>query len=110
MNVLTGATGFLGSVLLEQLLTRNNKVIAIKRSKISVQKIRSYNNHPSLRVFDIGTIIDTTTAEGCTTTPIYNIINASLLMPFQLGRQHGVRCFINTHPSSTREGTHTSTS
>lgn len=113
MIVLTGATGFLGSALLAQLLARGDEVVAVKRSSSSTAKIHSYLGHPGLHLFDIDvddpshlferyradTIIHTATEYGRGATPLYSILNANLLLPLrlaELGKERGVRCFINT--------------
>lgn len=113
MIVLTGATGFLGSALLEQLLARGDEIIALKRSTSSLAKIERYLDHPALRLFDvdnedpqrifecypIDTIVHTATEYGRGATPLYSILNANLLLPLrlaELGMQAGVRCFINS--------------
>lgn len=113
MIILTGATGFLGSALLEQLLARGDEVVAIKRSSSNTAKIQHSLEHPGLRLFDIDvedpsrlfvqyqvdTIIHTATEYGRGSTPLYSILNANLLLPLrlaELGMQRGVRCFINT--------------
>jgi nucleoside-diphosphate-sugar epimerase len=98
MIVLTGATGFLGSALLEKLLARGDKVIAIKRSTSNVDKIKVLLDHPNLRLLDIDivdpaclfksnkidTIIHTATEYGRGTTPLFSILNANLLLPLRL--------------------------
>ncbi len=113
MILLTGATGFLGSALLRQLLARGDEVIAIKRSTSSTTKVQDALNHPALHLFDIDvedpsrifekygvdTIIHTATEYGRGAAPLYSILNANLLLPLrlaELGMQSGVRCFINT--------------
>jgi len=113
MIVLTGATGFLGSALLEQLLARGDAVVAIKRSSSSTAKIQRSLGHPGLHVFDIDvedpsrlfeqyrvdTIIHTATEYGRGATPLYGILDANLILPLrlaELGMQRGVQCFINT--------------
>lgn len=113
MIVLTGATGFLGSALLAQLLARGDEVVAIKRSTSSVEKIHLLLDHPGLHLVDIDiddpsglferyridTIVHTATEYGRGATPLYSILNANLLLPLRLaevGMQRGVRSFINT--------------
>lgn len=113
MIVLTGATGFLGSTLLEQLLARGDEVVAVKRSSSSTAKIERCLGHAGLHLFDIDiedpsrifqqyqvdTIVHTATEYGRGETPLYSILNANLLLPLrlaELGMQRGVRCFINT--------------
>ncbi len=113
MILLTGATGFLGSRLLEQLLQRGDRVVAAKRSTSRLSRIQHCIDHPSLELFDvdaedprvlfarhsIDTIIHTATEYGRGVTPLYSILNANLLLPLrlaELGIQGGVKCFINT--------------
>lgn len=113
MIVLTGATGFLGSAVLAQLLARGDEVVAVKRSSSSTAKIHTCLGHPGLHLFDIDvddpsrlferyradTIIHTATEYGRGATPLYSILNANLLLPLrlaELGMERGVRCFINT--------------
>ncbi len=111
--LLTGATGFLGSAILEKLLASKEEVIAIKRITSSTARIRMFLPHPGLHLLDINdkelaqlfkkyridTIIHTATEYGRGATPLYQILNANLLLPLQLaemGIQYGVKCFINT--------------
>lgn len=113
MILLTGATGFLGSAILAQLLKRGDEVVAIKRSSSSVDKIRAWLEHPMLHLVDIDkndpthlfdrykidTIVHTATEYGRSGVPLYNILNANLVLPLQLaeiGMHRGARTFINT--------------
>lgn len=121
MIVLTGATGFLGSALLAQLLARGDEIVAIKRSTSSVEKIKALLNHPGLHLIDIDvddpshlferykidTIVHTATEYGRGSTPLYSILNANLLLPLrlaELGMQRGVRSFINTDSFFNKSG------
>lgn len=113
MILLTGATGFLGSAILEKLLARKEEVIAIKRITSSTARISRFLSHPGLHLLDINdneldqlfknyqidTIIHVATEYGRGTTPLYKTLNANLLLPLQLaemGIQNGCQCFINT--------------
>ena len=121
MIALTGATGFLGSALLAQLLARGHEVVAVKRSSSSVAKIQRCIGNPSLRLFDIdvedplrlfeqypvNTIIHTATEYGRGATPLHGILDANLILPLrlaELGMQRGVRCFINTDSFFNKNG------
>lgn len=117
--LLTGATGFLGSRLLEQLLNCGKEVIAIKRSSSSFTRLYSVQQHPRLHLFDIDlhdpetlfaqwpvdTIIHTATDYGRSATPLSSILEANLLLPMrlaELGQKFGIRCFINTDTFYTK--------
>ena len=121
MIVLTGATGFLGSALLAQLLARGDEVVAIKRSTSSVEKIRALLDHPRMHLIDmdredpaaiferfqVDTIIHTATEYGRGAAPLYGILDANLILPLrlaELGMQRGVRCFINTDSFFNKSG------
>ena len=113
MILLTGATGFLGSRLLESLLTNDHEVVALKRSFSNQSRIKNLLNHAKLHIIDIDqtepslvfdqysidTIIHTATEYGRSNTPVFRILEANLILPLQLaeiGIEHGVTCFINT--------------
>ena len=113
MILLTGATGFLGSRLVIDLLTKNHEVVALKRSFSSSARIRSILGDKKLHLFDIDlvdprelfetysidTIIHTATEYGRNETPAFKILEANLLLPLrlaELGISKGVKCFINT--------------
>ena len=111
--LLTGATGFLGSRLLAELLAKGYEVVAVKRSFSNTSKIQNILEHDKLHLFDIDladpqvlfekysidTIIHTATEYGRGETPIFKILEANLILPLrlaELGIDNGVRCFINT--------------
>ena len=113
MILLTGATGFLGSQLLIDLLDKNYEVVALKRSFSNTVRIRGVLEDKKLHLFDIdlgdsreifkmysiGTIIHTATEYGRNETPMYTIVEANLLFPLrlaELGISKGVKTFINT--------------
>ncbi len=113
MILLTGATGFLGSHLLDQLLRRGDEVVALTRSTSSHARIRPCLANPALRLFEVDrndprdifdrgqvdTIIHVATEYGRGDAPLYSILDANLILPLrlaELGIAGGVRCFINT--------------
>jgi nucleoside-diphosphate-sugar epimerase len=121
MILLTGATGFLGSEILKQLLDRGDTVVALKRSTSNTHKIRSCLSHSNCYVFDIDsndpeeifkkytidTIIHTATEYGRGTTPLYSILSANLILPLrlaELGLKSGAKCFINTDSFFNKSG------
>lgn len=113
MILLTGATGFLGSRLLESLIANGHEVVAIKRSFSNTSRIEKLLDHDRLHIFNIDkiepsklfdlfpidTIVHTATEYGRNNTPIFRILEANLILPLQLaevGIEYGVKCFINT--------------
>lgn len=113
MILLTGATGFLGSRLLAELLANGHDVVAVKRSFSDTAKISQILGHEKLHLFDIDqcdprvlferysidTIIHTATEYGRGKTPVFRILEANLILPLrlaELGIDHNVSCFINT--------------
>lgn len=113
MILLTGATGFLGSRLLSELLKAGFDVVALKRSFSDTWRIQADVGHERLKLIDIDvtdpevifksyaidTIIHTATQYGRQETPLYTILEANLILPLrlaELGIRHGVKCFINT--------------
>lgn len=113
MILLTGATGFLGSRLLERLLLAQHEVVAVKRSFSNTSRIEKHLGQSALHLFDIDradpkdlfdrfsidTIIHTATEYGRNKTPVFRILEANLILPLrlaELGIESGVGCFINT--------------
>ena len=113
MILLTGATGFLGSQLLIDLLDKNYEVVALKRSFSNTVRIRGVLGDKKLHLFDIDqvdsreifkmysidTIIHTATEYGRNETPMFKILEANLLLPLrlaELGISKGGKTFINT--------------
>ena len=113
MIVLTGATGFLGSALLSQLLARGEEVVAIKRSTSRLDKIEALLGHHGLHLIDIDiddpvalfdlyevdTIIHTATEYGRDAGQLHRVLDANLVLPLRLAElamQRGAQCFINT--------------
>lgn len=110
--LMTGATGFLGSNILKQLLLkRGYEIIILKRSfsnvwriKDIIKEIRYFNLGENsvediFRNMDIDVILHCATHYGRKETDIFNVIEANLLMPLRLleiGKKNGVKCFINT--------------
>ncbi len=113
MILLTGATGFLGSRLLANLLENGHEVVAVKRSFSNTFRIKDSLGHDNLHFFDIDlldpvalfqkysidTIVHTATEYGRGDTPVFRILEANLILPLrlaELGINYGVKCFINT--------------
>lgn len=115
--LLTGATGFIGSYLLERLLEENNKVIILKRSHSNTFRIddiiRKFSNNIILVNIDIEEIVaifEKYTVKGiihlATTfikNPFHNDINimthSNLMFPIELldyAVRYNVKFFINT--------------
>lgn len=111
--LLTGVTGFLGSVLLNELLDHGYSVVGIKRSSSSLLRINNVVTNPSLMLFDIDksdpseifqninidAIIHTATEYGRSDQPVYKILEANLILPIrlaELGIRHGTELFINS--------------
>ena len=112
--LLTGATGFLGSNILELLLSSNSvRVVAVKRSFSNVERIKHLISHPALKMYDIDrtalphifvrehirTIIHVATEYGRETPSCIRPIETNLVFPVQLieeGLKCGLETFINT--------------
>lgn len=113
MILLTGATGFLGSKLLIDLLDKNYEIVALKRSSSNTVRISKVIKNKKLHLlnidlidtreifnmYSIDTIIHTATDYGRNETPVYKIVEANLLFPLRLAEQgisRGIKTFINT--------------
>ncbi len=112
MNILlTGATGYLGSHLLAALLSQGHRVVVIKRSTSSVNRIESLlgqvdfidvDKEPIEKAFafcKIDLVIHAATVYGRKGEPILDLFKANLNFPFELltlAIEHGTDFFINT--------------
>ena len=122
--LLTGATGYLGSNLLRSLIKEHKyEIIILKRSFSNTFRIDDLLN--KVRVYDIDTtkledmfinnkidtILHCATDYGRKNTNILQIIEANLILPIELielGRNHNVRCFINTDTILDKRDSNTS--
>lgn len=119
--LLTGATGFLGSALLQRLLASGRSVIAVVRQTSNYSRITDLladprlllaNNTPEAlnTIFNqhqISTIIHTATEYGRGDASVASILDANLILPIrlaELGVRHGVRGFINTDSYFNKPG------
>ena len=112
MNILlTGATGFLGSNLLDILVKGNHALTILVRSTstfdrisrihhgVTVVNVGSDNFHNILRLNKIESIIHCATNYGRGETKASEILESNLIMPLlliQAGGDCGISCFINT--------------
>jgi nucleoside-diphosphate-sugar epimerase len=111
MILLTGATGFLGSHILEELIEKQLEVVIITRKKSSLEKIKHLpkslyktfnadeNSLESLySTYPIKTIIHTAVSYGHNNDYV-EIINTNITLPIQLieiGLRNQLSSFINT--------------
>jgi nucleoside-diphosphate-sugar epimerase len=110
--LLTGATGFLGSALLHELVTTGRPVYALLRPQSKLDRIKSLRNRPNLDLINsdpealeavfarrtIRTIIHAATEYGRGNVPIASILDANLILPVrlaELGIKYGSCAFIN---------------
>jgi CDP-paratose synthetase len=114
--LLTGATGFLGSHILELLVSRGHKVSIIKRSFSDTWRINAFMDN--VQYFDIDkveidsifntyydAIIHTATIYERDDEQYSDIVNANILFPLLLldaARKHKISTFINTDSFITR--------
>jgi nucleoside-diphosphate-sugar epimerase len=113
--LLTGATGFLGSHLLEGLLSVGSDVIVLKRSfsdmwriKDVAEKITCYDLDKCAleKVFyhnKIDIIIHVATDYGRDSHNLENMLGVNLVLPtnlLELAVKNGVKCFVNTDTST----------
>lgn len=111
--LLTGATGFLGSHLLNQLLKLKYDTVILKRSFSNTERIDSIVNNDHLIIYDldkvdteaifvnhsIDIIIHVATEYGRNDTTIHKILETNLILPLklvELGIKYKVKGFINT--------------
>ena len=109
--LLTGATGFLGSHILEALIQRNYNVLALKRSTSDlwriehlIERFESYDVdlYPIEKAFENNTVdwvIHTACHYGRNNGPITDIVESNLvfsLKVLELAIRNQVGCFINT--------------
>lgn len=112
MILLTGSTGFLGSALLRELLARGEEVVALKRSTSTDWRVKDLLQNPKLHFvcsdlvdpssifeeYSITIIIHAATEYGRGSTPIYDVLDANLVVPIrlaELGAKFRTKCFIN---------------
>jgi nucleoside-diphosphate-sugar epimerase len=108
---MTGATGFLGSNLLRQLIKKKYGVIILKRSFSNIDRIKdlikfvkSFNlDQVSIKdIFkkiNIDIILHCATNYGRVDTDPFAVIDANLLLPLKLletGKKNNIKYFINT--------------
>lgn len=110
--LITGGTGFLGSKIVERLLSDNKKVIILVRESSSLRRIENSLNHPNLikvvikedslgKCFienNVDAIIHTATSYGRNRESWPEVAEANLILPLQLlsmGEKAGVKCFLN---------------
>lgn len=116
--LLTGATGFLGSHLLKELLEQKYQVVVLKRSFSDISRIapvldfcHSYNvNEIALRdIFDrekIDVVIHCATTYSRNQDSVERIIEGNLLFPLQLldeAIRHQCKYYINTDTFSCKQ-------
>jgi CDP-paratose synthetase len=111
--IFTGATGFLGSHLLDYLVRKDElNIICLKRSFSNTESIKNIQS-PNLKLIDIdhteiesvfksysiNLILHAATQYGRDNESISNVLSANLMFPIQiidLGIKYNVKCFINT--------------
>jgi UDP-glucose 4-epimerase len=111
--LLTGATGFLGSHMLEALVANEYKVIALKRSTSNMWRISNIKNNVTFYDVDQITVSDifcnhkidvivhmaTLYKKYEESSDIHEMVDANITFPLELLAQsvkHGVKGFINT--------------
>ena len=110
--LMTGGTGFLGSHLLNKILSNNVSVVLLKRSHSSLNNIENFINNPFLKIYDvdlidvkdvfnenkIDVIIHTATDYGRNGF-LTEVLNSNLIFPLSIIQEaikHKVSYFINT--------------
>jgi len=109
--LLTGATGFLGSNLLNKLLELEYDVIILKRTFSKLFRIEKHIN--SIKFYDLDTciletvfqennidiVLHTATQYGRKEEQIIDIVESNLMLPLKLiglAKNYGVKTFVNT--------------
>lgn len=116
--LLTGATGFLGSHLLEGLLERGNKVVAVKRSTSNLDRVEhlldmalfyDLDKTPLEEIFavnEIHAVIHTACCYGRRGENMSDLTDANVLFPLRVletARKNNVKVFVNTDTILHRE-------
>lgn len=118
--LLTGGTGFLGSRILELLVSQNYPVVLIKRSSSDSRRINHLLRNKTIDLFDIDkysaedcfnnykidSIIHTATCYGRLNESVFDIIKSNFVLPVELlmlALRRGVSCFINTDTFSNEK-------
>jgi len=116
--LITGGTGYLGKNLIQGLLHRDYKVVALVRATSNIDFLTNLSNKISIvrlgdyeldalffeQKFDI--IIHTAANYGRKGESLTEVVNANLSLPVQildLAIKHGVKSFINTDTSLPKE-------
>ncbi|WP_258102283.1 NAD-dependent epimerase/dehydratase family protein [Marinoscillum pacificum] len=113
MILLTGATGYLGSHLLQHLVKKQEKVIVLKRSTSDLSRIESIKDQAIFIDIDltdlseafkypIERVIHTATVYGRKGESISDLINTNIAFPIRLAELseiHGIKAFYNTSTS-----------
>ena len=113
--LLTGVTGYLGSNLAAELITKGHELIGLKRHTSSISRIEKILSDLQLhnledidlaKIFTqygkVDVVIHTATNYGRNNESIINVINANMLFPLQLldlATHHNVSTFINADTS-----------
>lgn len=116
--LLTGATGFLGSHLLEKLLERGNKVVALKRSTSNINRVEHLRHRalfydldktPLEDIFsanEIHTVIHTACCYGRRGENMSDLVDANVIFPLRVletSRKNNLKVFVNTGTVLSRE-------
>lgn len=115
MNILlTGATGFLGSHILKDIIYKTeNNVVVLKRSFSDVSRIKAFLNESRIMFFDVDKsplkslfenydielIVHCATNYGRAQTSCFDVLETNLMFPIkllELSVEFGVKTFINT--------------
>jgi len=109
--LMTGATGFLGSNLLRELIKQKYKVTILKRSFSNVNRIKDLiksveffnldkaSMEDIFKKLDVNVILHCATNYGRANIDPFAVIDANLLLPLKLldtGKKNNIKYFINT--------------